>query len=110
MKQAKNELSMLKRRTILFMDEVHRFNKGQQDAFLPHIESGLGKINYRRYRGAAVRKRSKDKREMMVLKEKIGKESKIRGGKFQKKRVKRGTKVKKKKSMALLFAEIYCKL
>jgi len=40
-KQAKNELSMLKRRTILFMDEVHRFNKGQQDAFLPHIESGV---------------------------------------------------------------------
>jgi putative ATPase len=29
------------RRTILFVDEVHRFNKGQQDAFLPHVESGL---------------------------------------------------------------------
>ncbi|AHF77670.1 Recombination factor protein [Sodalis praecaptivus] len=28
------------RRTILFVDEVHRFNKGQQDAFLPHIEEG----------------------------------------------------------------------
>jgi len=27
--------------TILFVDEVHRFNKSQQDAFLPHIESGL---------------------------------------------------------------------
>ncbi len=29
------------RKTILFVDEVHRFNKSQQDAFLPHIESGL---------------------------------------------------------------------
>ena len=31
----------LQRRTILFVDEVHRFNKSQQDAFLPHVESGL---------------------------------------------------------------------
>ncbi len=29
------------RRTIVFVDEVHRFNKSQQDAFLPHLESGL---------------------------------------------------------------------
>lgn len=29
------------KRTILFVDEVHRFNKSQQDAFLPHVESGL---------------------------------------------------------------------
>ena len=28
-------------RTLVFVDEVHRFNKGQQDAFLPHVESGL---------------------------------------------------------------------
>jgi len=28
------------KRTILFVDEVHRFNKGQQDAFLPHVEDG----------------------------------------------------------------------
>lgn len=28
-------------RTILFIDEIHRFNKAQQDAFLPHVESGL---------------------------------------------------------------------
>ena len=28
------------RRTVLFVDEVHRFNKSQQDAFLPHIEDG----------------------------------------------------------------------
>jgi len=30
-----------RRRTILFVDEIHRFNKSQQDAFLPHVESGL---------------------------------------------------------------------
>jgi len=30
-----------RRRTILFVDEIHRFNKAQQDAFLPHVESGL---------------------------------------------------------------------
>ena len=29
------------RRTMVFVDEVHRFNKSQQDAFLPHVESGL---------------------------------------------------------------------
>ena len=29
------------RRTILFLDEIHRFNKAQQDALLPHVESGL---------------------------------------------------------------------
>jgi len=31
----------LKQRTVLFVDEIHRFNKAQQDAFLPHVESGL---------------------------------------------------------------------
>ncbi len=31
----------LGRRSIVFVDEVHRFNKNQQDAFLPHVESGL---------------------------------------------------------------------
>ncbi len=31
----------LKNRTVLFVDEIHRFNKAQQDAFLPHVESGL---------------------------------------------------------------------
>lgn len=31
----------LKTRTMLFVDEIHRFNKAQQDAFLPHVESGL---------------------------------------------------------------------
>ncbi|XP_062564075.1 ATPase WRNIP1-like [Armigeres subalbatus] len=38
-KVAKNELSF-KRKTIMFMDEIHRFNKLQQDIFLPHVESG----------------------------------------------------------------------
>ena len=31
----------IKMRTVLFVDEIHRFNKAQQDAFLPHVESGL---------------------------------------------------------------------
>lgn len=31
----------LKQRTVLFVDEIHRFNKAQQDSFLPHVESGL---------------------------------------------------------------------
>jgi putative ATPase len=35
------ELSNPGQRTIVFVDEVHRFNKSQQDAFLPHVESGL---------------------------------------------------------------------
>ena len=32
---------LMQQRTIVFVDEVHRFNKSQQDAFLPHVESGL---------------------------------------------------------------------
>lgn len=39
-KQAHNELRLCKRRTILFIDEIHRFNKLQQDTFLPHVENG----------------------------------------------------------------------
>ncbi len=31
----------LRKLTVLFVDEIHRFNKAQQDAFLPHVESGL---------------------------------------------------------------------
>jgi len=38
--RAKEERNMRGRKTILFVDEVHRFNKSQQDAFLPHIEDG----------------------------------------------------------------------
>ncbi|MEQ1638425.1 MAG: replication-associated recombination protein A [Methylococcales bacterium] len=37
---AKQVQSLENRRTILFVDEVHRFNKSQQDAFLPHVEDG----------------------------------------------------------------------
>jgi putative ATPase len=38
-KEAEEHLKQ-KRRTILFVDELHRFNKAQQDAFLPHVEQG----------------------------------------------------------------------
>lgn len=38
--QAKFQQSKSARKTLLFVDEVHRFNKAQQDAFLPHIEDG----------------------------------------------------------------------
>jgi putative ATPase len=38
---ARQELKYKKNRTVLFVDEIHRFNKAQQDAFLPHVESGL---------------------------------------------------------------------
>ena len=39
--QAEHALAAGGRRTILFVDEVHRFNKAQQDAFLPYVEKGL---------------------------------------------------------------------
>lgn len=39
--RAEKALQMYKQATVLFVDEVHRFNKSQQDAFLPHVESGL---------------------------------------------------------------------
>ncbi|MFH1975512.1 MAG: replication-associated recombination protein A [Pseudomonadota bacterium] len=39
--EAKNQLKLHRKRTILFVDEIHRFNKAQQDAFLHHVESGL---------------------------------------------------------------------
>ena len=38
---AQKTLSLYGRRTILFVDEVHRFNKSQQDALLPHVENGI---------------------------------------------------------------------
>jgi putative ATPase len=40
-KEAGDERRFHRRKTILFVDEIHRFNKAQQDAFLPHVESGL---------------------------------------------------------------------
>ena len=39
--RAEHALQQSGRNTILFVDEVHRFNKAQQDAFLPHVERGL---------------------------------------------------------------------
>jgi len=39
--EAKSQRKLHGRQTILFVDEIHRFNKAQQDAFLPHVESGL---------------------------------------------------------------------
>jgi len=39
--EARDRLRMYRRRTILFIDEIHRFNKSQQDALLPAVENGL---------------------------------------------------------------------
>ena len=39
-KQAKDNQGMYQKRTILFIDEIHRFNKGQQDYLLPFVEDG----------------------------------------------------------------------
>ncbi len=39
--EAQNQQKLYRKRTILFVDEIHRFNKSQQDAFLHHVESGL---------------------------------------------------------------------
>ncbi len=39
--QAQRRGAAAQRHTVVFVDEVHRFNKAQQDAFLPHVESGL---------------------------------------------------------------------
>jgi len=39
--EASEERTQSNKPTILFVDEIHRFNKAQQDAFLPHVESGL---------------------------------------------------------------------
>jgi len=39
--EAHNQQKLYRKRTILFVDEIHRFNKSQQDAFLHHVESGL---------------------------------------------------------------------
>jgi putative ATPase len=39
--EARDRLNLHQKKTILFVDEIHRFNKAQQDAFLHHVESGL---------------------------------------------------------------------
>ncbi len=41
MADAQSQQKLYRRRTILFVDEIHRFNKAQQDAFLHHVESGM---------------------------------------------------------------------
>ena len=38
--EAQDRLALNQQRTVLFLDEIHRFNKGQQDALLPHVEDG----------------------------------------------------------------------
>lgn len=38
--KAKDDQTLFKKKTILFIDEIHRFNKAQQDGFLPHVENG----------------------------------------------------------------------
>lgn len=38
--EAKKSYGLFKKPTVLFVDEIHRFNKAQQDAFLPHVEDG----------------------------------------------------------------------
>ncbi len=40
MAQAEERWKLHRKRTLLFVDEIHRFNKGQQDALLPHVEKG----------------------------------------------------------------------
>src|SRR3990167_7195181 len=39
-KKAKERKTMFTQDTVLFIDEIHRFNKAQQDGFLPHVEDG----------------------------------------------------------------------
>ena len=40
MEEARRRLELTGRRTVLFVDEIHRFNRAQQDAFLPYVETG----------------------------------------------------------------------
>lgn len=40
MKEAEDYRRMFEQKTIIFIDEIHRFNRAQQDAFLPHVERG----------------------------------------------------------------------
>jgi len=39
--EAQNQRKLYRKQTVLFVDEIHRFNKSQQDAFLHHVENGL---------------------------------------------------------------------
>ena len=48
--RAKDNLGMYGRKTILFVDEIHRFNKGQQDYLLPFVEDGHIDFDWRHHR------------------------------------------------------------
>ncbi len=48
--EAQNRRKLFHKRTILFVDEVHRWNKAQQDALLPHVESGHAGADRRDHR------------------------------------------------------------
>ena len=52
--EAKNNMGMYGRRTILFVDEIHRFNKGQQDYLLPFVEDGTLTLDEKVLDGASV--------------------------------------------------------
>ena len=53
MDEARRELGMSGRQTVLFLDEVHRFSKTQQDALLPAVENGWVSL-HRRHHGEPV--------------------------------------------------------
>ena len=53
--EARDRLGANGQRTILFLDEIHRFNKGQQDALLPAVESGLVTLDRRDHREPVLR-------------------------------------------------------
>ena len=52
---ARRELALSGRPTVLFIDEIHRWNRAQQDACLPHVESGLLTLDRRDHREPVVR-------------------------------------------------------
>ncbi len=53
--EAEQHRHMSNRGTVLFLDEVHRFNKSQQDAFLPYVEDGTLDVHWRDDRKSVVR-------------------------------------------------------
>ena len=53
--EAEQRLTLHGQRTILFVDEIHRFNKAQQDAFLPHVETRHRDPDRRDHREPVVR-------------------------------------------------------
>ena len=53
--EARERLALNGRQTILFIDEIHRFNKAQQDALLPHVEDGTIVLDRRHHREPLLR-------------------------------------------------------